>query len=99
MTEPKYEYVKGQGWVVSNNALGPIITMRGGKRVRMEFRKPLPGEHYDHGIKSIYGTTDNPVVKEWLKIYDNSEWAYETMPVKHNHDTYNDGCYVVMVPV
>lgn len=43
MTEPNYEYVKGQGWVVSSST---IVFMKCGTRVRLEFRDPERGEHH-----------------------------------------------------
>jgi hypothetical protein len=99
MTEPNYEYVKGQGWVVCNFIQGPVITMRGGRKVRLEFRNPVKGERYDHGVESMYGTTDKPVISEWVRMYDNQHWAYDTMPLQDDHEVYDHGCYVVMVPL
>lgn len=39
--EPIYSYIKGQGWVVADET---IVTMYCGTRVRIELRKPNPGE-------------------------------------------------------
>lgn len=41
MSEPTYEYIKGQGWTIVQPI---IVTMACGTRVTLEFRKPRPGE-------------------------------------------------------
>lgn len=42
MTEPTYEYVKGEGWVIGAN----IYTMTCGTSVRIHFRAPETNEFY-----------------------------------------------------
>lgn len=45
MTEPIYEFVKGEGWIVRSNH-GTIITDKSGQMIRVINRKPSTGEMY-----------------------------------------------------
>jgi hypothetical protein len=42
MTEPIYEFIRGQGWVA--NGEPPVLVSKNGKTYRVEMRKPEPGE-------------------------------------------------------
>jgi hypothetical protein len=56
MTEPIYNYVKGEGWVLT---LENLITMACGTVVRLEYRRPVLGEYFDAGGPN-YGTQEEP---------------------------------------
>lgn len=43
MTDPIYEYVKGEGWVPRSSV---IVTLGCGTTVRLEKRNPEPGEKF-----------------------------------------------------
>lgn len=47
--EPIYQYVKGQGWVVGPSVPCRDIRLACGTKVRIELRKPNPGEIWDCG--------------------------------------------------
>lgn len=49
--EPIYQYIKGQGWVVTS---GLVVKDRNGKMIRLEKRPPKDGEYWFSG----YGTDE-----------------------------------------
>lgn len=57
MTEPVYEFVKGQGWVIKPVEL---FTNHFGMNYRVEYRSPVTGERYqklnqyDHKFSTEY---------------------------------------------
>jgi hypothetical protein len=97
MTEPIYNYVKGEGWVASHSH---VVTMACGKVVTLEFRPPLGNEYYDHGTDSVLGTTAAPNVEAWKRSLANTDFRYliRKDPDRVHRNT-TDGCYVVVVPV
>lgn len=56
MTEPVYNYVRGQGWIVQYPT---IITMLDGLTAYLEYRRPEIGERYTWNWKGAWGH------KEW----------------------------------
>ncbi len=41
MTDPVYNYVKGQGWVIGPDVDSVTVTLKCGRLCRIEFRNPL----------------------------------------------------------
>lgn len=64
MDEPTYQYVKGQGWVLTT---GTVAVMRCGKRIRVECRPPNPGEHYDCGGGDTFRTNGKEDPELWAE--------------------------------
>lgn len=71
MTEPTYEYIKGQGWVVQPpHPVSDVYTLKTGERFRFEFRKPRPGEYYDAASKgSRWFPGEVPDWDDWGSSY------------------------------
>lgn len=72
MSEPTYEYVKGQGWVVSNTPRSATGYLTTGERFHFEFRMPLPGEYYDAVGKNNprFFIDGFPLWDKWLVGYN-----------------------------
>jgi hypothetical protein len=64
MNEPIYEYVRGQGWIVSTG----IYTYSDGRRVRIEERLPRRGENIRE--IAIGSPADRMGCVEWIVSRD-----------------------------
>jgi hypothetical protein len=71
VTEPTYEFVKGQGWVPFNNER--VITMSCGTCVKLEYRLPDNGERWDSGTKVYWGGTE-PDWDRWIEHFKAIEY-------------------------
>jgi hypothetical protein len=67
VTEPVYEFVKGQGWVVSN---GIIAETRDGVRARLFVRPAQPGESFFNSTSN----SDMPFNIEHVNAFDADAW-------------------------
>ena len=84
MTEPIYEYVKGEGWVIINNT----VTMKCGTVVSYEIRNPKANEDYKRLLRSDYCEGDIPRVLaettfERLSIARQGPQHYVRMSVRY----------------
>lgn len=66
MTEPTYEFIRGQGWVVAPPDC--IATRSCGTRVKIEFRPPRRGERYVSADFSFTNLVQDgkPVIENWI---------------------------------
>ncbi len=78
MTEPIYEYTKGQGWQVHT---GIPITMSCGTKVVLEFREPSLGEPYD-----IFYIPQGEITRD-IKTY---RFEYVSILTQDDYDYYHD---------
>ncbi len=80
-------YKKGQGWIEDP---GFITKTKDGKQVRLEMRKPNPGEVWDHGnnIKSF---------EEWENIVRNIR--YDSFQTYDAPEDYGENGYCVITLV
>lgn len=97
MPEPIYDFVPGQGWIISNPY---VAKMRCGKRVMLEFRKPVIGERYDYtDCGSRAGYPDSPNIEFWKSNFKRFDFENLCGPRETNNE-YASGCiYVVVVPL
>jgi hypothetical protein len=102
MQEPTYEYVKGSGWVVMSN---PITKTRCGKMVRLEYRLPEVGEHYDffaYDHDSYFTEDKQPIWEGWTKqvrSYRYSDFSHRLPDDGDDYFQNEKWGYVVLVPV
>lgn len=81
MTEPTYEYIKGQGWVVFNGEIHEVTNQWG--TWHLENRLPKPGERYAMFAKSdekyvLEDRVDLITYGEYLKaLNDWNQYAYD----------------------
>lgn len=75
--EPTYEYVPGSGWIPQQII---EITMACGTRVRLEFRKPNPGERAEFNEPGVWNGS------EWISYFERTKLSYITMHGTVNPD-------------
>lgn len=97
MTDPIYNFVPGQGWVVT-----PFLTMKCGTKVTYEFRFPKKGERFASVSRrwdSEFCFNGEPVIPKWeswiptVRITDCPD-----CPIVVNRH-YDDVLYCVLVPL
>lgn len=75
MTDPIYDYIPGQGWVVAPPYLtSEVFNLRDDTRVRLVFRKPTGNEYYDcAGLHSRrwFNEDGTPKIDAWVASYRN----------------------------
>lgn len=98
MSEPTYEYVRGKGWV---QVLGRVFTMKCGTVVRMEPRKPNPGEKFSNaGYSSMYVTRDRePRMDSFESLYKKFEYKGLVTFEPNAHQNRENCVWITFVPV
>lgn len=97
-TETNYIFVKGDGWIPEPQRM---ITMKCGKRVKLEFRRPEIGEMYDYTDLSStrYFVDNQPLWETWIRGFQESDFDNCCGPWSQEHTFYDDYGYIVAVPV
>lgn len=90
MTEPTYEFVKGQGWVIQTFDRH-IAMFEDGKRVSIEAREPNPGEAFVAGWSSTWCSSPG-VYKIGKAVADcaRSSYTHKSIADEHTVQYYND---------
>lgn len=101
MTEPTYEYVKGQGWIALTYDF-VVVNMRNGKIYRFENRKPVKGELYatvysGNKMFSVNGLGLEPDIHKF-KTYFEGLHNYEFTNL-YEDQGYSDRLWVTVIPL
>jgi hypothetical protein len=73
--EPIYEFVRGVGWI-TNKPLDNVVTMLCGTKVRLELKRPGPGDLWD-------ASYNHKSLEDWYSLAQTTKfsWLLDEPPI------------------